>query len=176
MKRIIAFLIASIIFLPLSLNADVPNKKERRKARKEIRKQERAIKDSLLMLMEEADSVNVGYGYTKKSRNNSSVSRLKVQKNDVTSYTNIADYIQGRVPGVMVQKNGDSYRYIVRGINSINGPTDPLLMIDGVEVDNFDSLIPSQVESVEVIKDASASIYGMRGACGVIMITTKKQY
>ena len=48
--------------------------------------------------------------------------------------------------------------------------------LDGVEVDNFDSLIPSQVESVEVIKDASASIYGMRGACGVIMITTKKQY
>ena len=64
MKRIIAFLIASIIFLPLSLNADVPNKKERRKARKEIKKQERAIKDSLLMLMEEADSVNAGYGYS----------------------------------------------------------------------------------------------------------------
>lgn len=174
MKRIIALFIASVIILPLASNADAQDRKAERKARKELRKQERAIKDSLMMVMEEGDSVNVGYGYTKKSRNNSSVSRLKVQKNNVTSYTNIADYIQGRVPGVMVQKNGDSYRYIVRGINSINGPTDPLLMIDGVEVDNFDSLIPSQVESVEVIKDASASIYGMRGACGVIMITTKK--
>lgn len=174
MKRIITLFIASVIILPLASNADAQDRKAERKARKELRKQERAIKDSLMMVMEEGDSVNVGYGYTKKSRNNSSVSRLKVQKNNVTSYTNIADYIQGRVPGVMVQKNGDSYRYIVRGINSINGPTDPLLMIDGVEVDNFDSLIPSQVESVEVIKDASASIYGMRGACGVIMITTKK--
>ncbi len=174
MKRIITLLIASIIILPLAINADAQNKKEERKARKELRRQERAVKDSLMMVMEAGDSVNVGYGYTKKSRNNSSVSRLKVQKNNATSYSNIADYIQGRVPGVIVQKNGDSYRYIVRGINSINGPTDPLLMIDGVEVDNFDSLIPSQVESVEVIKDASASIYGMRGACGVIMITTKK--
>ena len=48
-------------------------------------------------------------------------------------------------------------------------------MIDGVEVDNFDSVIPSQVESVEVIKDGSASIYGIRGGGGVIMLTLKKE-
>lgn len=171
MKRIVAIILAAAMVLPLAFDINAQDKKAERKARKELRKQERVIKDSLMAAA--GDSVNVGYGRVKRNKLNSSVSRLE-GSNNVKSYTNIADYIQGRVPGVIVQKIGESYKYIVRGINSINGPTDPLLMIDGLEVDNFDSIVPSQVESVEVIKDGSASIYGMRGACGVIMITTKK--
>lgn len=171
MKRIVAIILAAIMVIPFTLDVNAQDKKADRRARKELRKQERVIKDSLMAAA--GDSVNVGYGRVKRNKLNSSVSRLE-GSNNVKSYTNIADYIQGRVPGVIVQKIGESYKYIVRGINSINGPTDPLLMIDGLEVDNFDSIVPSQVESVEVIKDGSASIYGMRGACGVIMITTKK--
>ena len=171
MKRIVAIILAAAMVLPLAFDINAQDKKAERKARKELRKQERVIKDSLMAAA--GDSVNVGYGRVKRNKLNSSVSRLE-GSNNVKSYTNIADYIQGRVPGVIVQKIGESYKYIVRGINSINGPTDPLLMIDGLEVDNFDSIVPSQIESVEVIKDGSASIYGMRGACGVIMITTKK--
>lgn len=171
MKKIITIILAAAMVLPLAFDINAQDKKAERMARKELKKQERVIKDSLMAAA--GDSVNVGYGRVKRSRLNSSVSRLE-GSNNVKSYTNIADYIQGRVPGVIVQKIGESYKYIVRGINSINGPTDPLLMIDGLEVDNFDSIVPSQVESVEVIKDGSASIYGMRGACGVIMITTKK--
>ena len=90
------------------------------------------------------------------------------------TYSTVADYIQGRVPGVMVQRSGQSVRYIIRGIGTNSDATDPLLLIDGVEVDNFDSITPSQVESIEVIKDGSSAIYGIRGANGVIMITTKK--
>ena len=74
----------------------------------------------------------------------------------------------------MVRKEGESVRYVIRGISTNSDYSDPLLIVDGVEVDNFDSIIPEHVESVEVIKDGSASIYGMRGGNGVIIITTKK--
>ena len=93
----------------------------------------------------------------------------------IDSFNDIADYIQGTVPGVIVQKSGGTVRYIIRGVSTNSDFTDPLLMIDGVEVDSFDSVIPSQVESVEVIKDGSASIYGIRGGGGVIMLTLKKE-
>lgn len=177
MKRILTVIFASILVLAVSTPVDAQDKKAERQARKVEKKRERAIKDSLMtvMRMAEDDSVNVGYGYTKKRGLNSSISRLKTSENEIASYSNIADYIQGRVPGVMVQKNGGTIRYIIRGISTNSDATDPLLMIDGVEVDSFDSLLPSQVESVEVIKDASASIYGIRGGSGVIMITTKKE-
>lgn len=176
MKRIITIIIASIMVLAVSAPADAQDKKAERQARKELKKKERAIKDSLMtiMRMSENEDVNVGYGYTKKDDLNSAVSRKKVSKNDISSYSSIADYIQGRVPGVMVHRDGESARYIIRGISTNTDATDPLLMIDGIEVPNFDSVLPSQVESVEVIKDGSASIYGIRAGGGVIMITLKK--
>ena len=177
MKRILTVILASIMVLAVSAPVEAQDKKAERLARKVEKKRDRAIKDSLMtvMRMAEDDSVNVGYGYTKRRGLNSSISRLKTSENEIASYSNIADYIQGRVPGVMVLKNGGSTRYLIRGISTNSDATDPLLMIDGVEVDSFDDVLPSQVESVEVIKDASASIYGIRGASGVIMITTKTE-
>ena len=172
MKQIVAIILAAIMVIPLAFDINAQDKKAERKARKELRKQERVIKDSLMAAA--GDSVNVGYGYTRKRELNTSVSRLKPASSKVETYSNIADYIQSRVPGVMVRREGDSCRYIIRGVGTNSDATDPLLMIDGVEVDNFDSILPHQVESVEVIKDGSASIFGMRGANGVIMITTKK--
>lgn len=172
-KIVILFAVVSLLFAYTD-DASGQSRKEYRKARKEQRRQEKALKDSLMMQMKGSDSVNVGYGYVKEKGLSSSVSRLEVTKKRAASYNDISDYIQGRVPGVMVQKNGESVRYIIRGIGTNSDATDPLLMVDGVEVDNFNGVIPENVESVEVIKDASASIYGMRGANGVIMITTKK--
>ena len=176
MKRIFTIIIASIMVLAVSAPVDAQDKKAERQARKELRKKERAIKDSLMtvMRMAEDDSVNVGYGYTKREDLNSAVTRKKTHRT-IDSFNDIADYIQGTVPGVIVQKSGGTVRYIVRGVSTNSDFTDPLLMIDGVEVDNFDSVIPSQVESVEVIKDGSASIYGIRGGGGVIMLTLKKE-
>ncbi len=179
MKRLITIILIAVMTLPAAAVINAQDKKVERKARKELRKKERAIKDSLMNVMRlaEGDSVNIGYGYTGKNKLNSSVSRLKASKDNLESYSNIADYIQGRVPGVMVKREGETCRYVVRGISTNSDATDPLLLVDGVEVSSFDSILPSQVESVEVLKDGSAaSIYGMKAAGGVIMITTKRFY
>lgn len=173
MKRISAFIIASLILLPVSYSVQAQSRKEERKARKEIRRQERAIRDSLLLMMSENESVNVGYGSTKKKNLTTSVSSVKAKNTETDGYSHVAEYLQGRVPGLIVRKVGGSYKFTIRGINSINSSTDPLLIVDGCTVNDIDYLNPKDIKSVEVLKDASASIYGSRGACGVILITTK---
>jgi len=143
-----------------------------RDARREQRRAERAVRDSIRLAEFENDSINVGYGYVKKKKLTTSVSRVGVRSEDIASYSDIGEYLQGRVPGLVVQKVGGSYKYSVRGINSINSGTDPLFIVDGSAVNDISFLNPRDVKSVSVLKDASASIYGTRGACGVILITT----
>ena len=146
----------------------------RREVRKEERRMERAIRDSLRMMAESMDSVNVGYGYVKKSRLTSSVSSVKMDQDEVSSYSDIGEYLQGRVPGLSVIREGPRYRFIIRGVGTINGTSEPLLIVDGVEVTDISFLNPRDVRSVEVLKDSSSSIYGARGAFGVILITTHR--
>lgn len=174
MKKIFSIIAAGILVILFSAPVDAQTRKEKREARRELRRQERAIRDSLMMMLEEKDSVNVGYGYTRKKLLTTSVSSLGVNEKETAGYTNIAEYLQGRVPGLMVSKMGGSYKFTIRGINSINASTDPLIIVDGQTVTDIDYLNPSDIKSVEVLKDASASIYGVNGACGVILITTKK--
>ena len=157
----------------LVLGASAQDKKERRQIRKEQRRLERAIYDSLRLMQSEEDSITRGFGHVKRKNLTTSVSKVEVEEVQMRGYTNIAEYLKGRVPGLQVMKTGSGYKYQIRGINSINSPTDPLFIVDGVEVSDIDSISPHDVQSVEVLKDASASIYGNRGACGVIMITTK---
>lgn len=171
MKRLTLLLLLAVIAASPSFSQE---KKTERELRRELRRMERAVKDSLRARTFAEDSVNVGYGYVKKSHLVNSVSTVKVDKNEVASYTDIGEYLQGRVPGLQVIKNGDSYRYVIRGINTINASTDPLLVVDGCEVNDISYLNPRDIKSVEVLKDASASIYGTRGGCGVILITTKR--
>lgn len=173
MKRTLAFIIAAMILLSVSAPLQAQSRKEERKARRELRRQERAIRDSLLLVMAENDSVNVGYGYTKKKNLTTSVSSVKTKNTETDGYTHVAEYLQGRVPGLSVRRVGSSYKFIIRGMNSLNASTDPLLIVDGQTVNDIDYLNPKDIKSVEVLKDASASIYGSRGACGVILITTK---
>ena len=72
------------------------------------------------------------------------------------------------------QPGGES-RVIIRGISTINASASPLYVVDGVVMSNFELLNPNDIESIEVLKDASsAAIYGARGANGVIMVTTKR--
>lgn len=113
-------------------------------------------------------AINVGYGSAPKSSLTTSVSQVDSDKYTDT-YTNMYDYLRGRVPGVQVV--GD--KIIIRGLSSINSSTDPLVLMDGIEISDISSVPPSEVESVSVIKDASSAIYGMRGANGVILITSK---
>ena len=158
----------------LSFSASVQDGGESREARREKRRIERAVRDSLRMLEFEQDSVNIGYGYIRKKSLTTSVSGVEVKDQEIATYSDIGEYLMGRVPGLVVTRNGSSYKYTIRGINSINSGTDPLFIVDGSAVDDISFLNPRDVKSVQVLKDASASIYGTRGACGVILITTRK--
>ena len=168
-------ILACVVFMLAAFDGFSQDRKAERAARREQRRIERVVMDSLRMYKAESDSVTVGYGYMKRKNMTTSVSRLGSQRNEIESYTNMAEYLMGRVPGLQVTKVGGSYKYTIRGMNSLSGPTDPLLLVDGMPVDNLDYLNPADVESVEVLKDAaSSSMYGAEGACGVIMVTTRK--
>ena len=99
-----------------------------------------------------------------------SISKLKIKEKEIASYNSIYDYINGRIPGVQV--NGT--KIIIRGVGSINGETDPLILVDGIQTSDISYLNPNNVADITVLKDASASIYGVQGANGVILITTKR--
>lgn len=126
--------------------------------------------------------IAVGYGTMKKSDLTGSVSSVKASEVIQASAASIDKMLQGRVAGLTVIDNtndspegGVTVR--VRGISSINGSNSPLVVVDGVpmgDAGNLKSVNPNIIESIEVLKDASATaIYGSRGANGVIMITTK---
>ena len=117
----------------------------------------------------EDDKVDVGYGTQSKTNLTTAVSNLKVKKTDSQTYSNMYDYLRGRVPGVMVTSDN---RIIIRGIGTNSDKTDPLILVDGVEVTDLSTLDPAYVKSVDVIKDGSSAIYGMQGANGVIIIKT----
>lgn len=122
----------------------------------------------------DAEGIDVGYGTSSKDGLSYSVSQVKVE-DDVVSYSNIWEYLRGKVPGVYIGDSaaGSTPQIIVRGLNSINSSTQPLIMVDGQETADISWLNPNDVASVSVLKDASASIYGSRGANGVILFTTK---
>ena len=92
-----------------------------------------------------------------------------VDMKNAETYLNIYEYLRGRVPGVEVV--GTSIR--IRGINSITGSNDPLILVDGMEFNDVSTLNPNEIESVDVLKDGTASIYGVRGSNGVILIKLK---
>ena len=170
MKKIFAIIFASL----LVLGAFAQDRKAERMERRAQRRAERAVYDSIRVRKMEDDSIYVGYGYIKRKNLTTSVSKVDVMDIQMKGYTSIGEYLKGRVPGLQVMKTGSGYRYLIRGVSSINSPTDPLFIVDGMEVNDIDSINPNDVERVEVLKDASASIYGNRGACGVIIITTKR--
>jgi TonB-dependent SusC/RagA subfamily outer membrane receptor len=113
---------------------------------------------------------NLGYGMqvTDEERTQSIGHVEALDHND--TYKDIYSYIQGKVAGVVVRGN----KIYIRGINSINSGTDPLIVVDGTYMEDISGINPHDVKSIDVLKDASAtSLYGMRGANGVIVITTK---
>lgn len=119
----------------------------------------------------EDPDVNIGYGTVKKSDLTTSVATLDMERDTQTkSYSDMYEYLQGRVPGLQVTPDK---RIIIRGIGSINSSTEPLILVDGAEVSDLSTINPHDVKTVDVLKDGSSSIYGVRGANGVILITTK---
>jgi TonB-dependent SusC/RagA subfamily outer membrane receptor len=112
------------------------------------------------------ETVNVGYGTMKKKDLTTSVGKIDGTNKKYASYQNIYDMIRGEIPGVQV--TGKSI--MIQGPSSINLSTEPLFVVDGVTVTSIDEISPQMVKSIEVLKGASASIYGSRGANGVILI------
>ncbi len=92
----------------------------------------------------------------------------RVEMKNAETYTDIYEYLRGKVPGVEIV--GTSIR--IRGINT-TGNTDALIILDGMEVSDISDVNPADVKSVEILKDAASTIYGMRGANGVVIIKTK---
>ena len=113
---------------------------------------------------------NLGHGLQVTDQEKTeAVAHIDVEDN-AQVYRDIYSYIQGRVPGVVVQQG----KIYIRGISSVNSGTDPLFIVDGVAIEDISWINPHDVKSIDVLKDSSAtSLYGVRGANGVIIITTK---
>lgn len=134
------------------------------------------------------EMVIIGYGTQRKSDLTGAVGSVNSEVIRSRPVTNLEQALIGRVPGVDAVNTsgrpGGSPRTRIRGITSVSNPNDPLYVVDGVMINverlqgamhAITSIDPSIIESVEVLKDASATaIYGARGANGVILITTKR--
>lgn len=119
--------------------------------------------------------VNIGYGEVDRKDLTYSISSLDASEFDKGNYLTIYDYLEGRVPGVEVIKTGTATASVrIRGLGTLNSSTEPLYIVDGVQMNDISMINPKDVKSVDVLKDASTAIYGTRGANGVIIITTKK--
>jgi TonB-linked SusC/RagA family outer membrane protein len=121
----------------------------------------------------------VGYGSVKKSNLTSSISKIGSQALEDRPVANVTEAMQGQLAGVSAQATGggipgQELTMRIRGVNTINGDSSPLYVIDGVPRDNMSDISSSDIASIQILKDASATaIYGSRGANGVVLIETK---
>lgn len=121
----------------------------------------------------------IGYGTQKKSDITGSVASLPKDKLEMVPNLNLAQAIQGAVPGVLVKTSSagaaSSESIMIRGRNSIAASNDPLIVLDGIPYSgNLADINVNDIQSIEVLKDASAAaIYGSRASSGVILVTTK---
>ena len=125
--------------------------------------------------------VVVAYGVRKKGTITGSMAVVKADQLENVPAPSFDQALQGKTPGLQViSSSGEpsaSADFQIRGVNSINAGTTPLFILDGIAItaDVFSAINPNDIESVSVLKDASStSIYGARGANGVVIITTKK--
>lgn len=114
------------------------------------------------------ETVNIGYGSVKKRDVTGSVGGIDGTKSRYAAYSNIYDMLRGEVAGVQVV--GTSIK--IQNASSLTLSTEPLFVVDGNIVSSISDISPSTVKRVQVLKGSSASIYGSRGANGVILIST----
>ncbi len=124
--------------------------------------------------------VTIGYGTQKKSNLTSSISKLSDEAIKERPITNVGEALQGQLAGVRAQASaggvpGREMTIRIRGMNTINGDSNPLYVIDGVPRDNMNDINPNDIATIQILKDASASsIYGSRGGNGVVLVETKR--
>ncbi len=124
-----------------------------------------------------SEVVVIGYGQQKKALVTGAISSVKADQLQTVSSTRLEQAIQGRTAGVQILPNsgqpGAGLSLRIRGTGS-NRSNNPLFIVDGIRAGGMESLDPSEIESIEILKDAaSAAIYGAEGANGVVIITTK---
>src|SRR5690606_4658022 len=135
-------------------------------------------------LQEDAQALDevvvVGYGTMRKSDVTGSISVAKGEDLVKNQQFSALDNLRGKVSGVNIYSNSGQpgayqSRVVIRGLSTINSSSTPLYVVDGVVMEDFGLVNPNDIESMEVLKDASATaIYGARGANGVILVTTKR--
>ena len=147
----------------------------------------KSIIDVKLLLDAQKQQMNelviVGYGTQKRSDITGSVTSVPKERLSQLPVTNVLHAMEGAIAGLRVTQTssvpGSSAGVLIRGVNSINANTAPLTVIDGVPFSNLggsmNDINPNDIESIEILKDASAvAVYGTRGSSGVILITTKR--
>ncbi len=125
------------------------------------------------------DVVVVGYGTQTTRRVTGAIAKVRMKETQDIPNTNVFQSLRGRVAGVQFTDNGrpgQSGNILIRGVRSLSGSNAPLIIVDGIFFNaGIQNINPNDIESMEVLKDASASaIYGSRAANGVILITSKK--
>lgn len=135
-----------------------------------------------ILLVEDAqmldEVVAVGYGHVKKSDLTGAMGSMTGEKLAARGTVRVEDALQGAVPGLNITQNSSrangGFAMQIRGQSSINKAASPLFVVDGQVVSSIDYLNPSDIERIDVLKDASSTaIYGSRASSGVIMVTTK---
>lgn len=134
------------------------------------------MKDDNVLLDE---VVVVGYGSMKRKDVTGSITTVNAKDLNVGAYTDPGQLLQGKVPGLVVVQNSDPNGGVnsmtLRGASTLNGSTSPLYVVDGIPGVELNLIPPADIESIDVLRDASATaIYGSKAANGVIIITTKR--
>lgn len=117
--------------------------------------------------------VVVGYGTQKRQEITGSVASVSRKEIMTVSTANITSALQGKIPGLNIKQNTGEPGTYDNSFN-IRGLGAPMVIVDGIPRDNFDRIDPNEIESVSVLKDATAAVYGVRAANGVILVTTRK--
>ena len=135
---------------------------------------------STIIMKESTEALNevvvIGYGVQKKKEVTGAVGSISSETIEALKPTRIEQALQGQVAGVQISANsgapGSSSTIQIRGV-STNGDSRPLILVDGAVIEDLSVINPNDIESVDILKDATAGIYGVRAANGVIIITTK---
>lgn len=136
-----------------------------------------------ITLKEDAQSLDevvvVGYGVQKKSDLTGSIGSVDNKKLAGKGATTVMESLQGQVAGVDISQSssrvGESFNIAIRGKSTLGSSTKPLFVVDGVITDDINFLNPSDIEKIDILKDASSTaIYGSRATNGVVIVTTKQ--
>lgn len=126
------------------------------------------------------DVVVVGYGTQKKATNTGAQASMAGKLLVQSPSANISNSLVGRLPGLFASQasgepGNDQSTLRIRGVGTFNGGQEPLVLVDGIQVDNYNNIDPNEIENITILKDASSTaVYGIRGANGVLIITTKR--